>query len=859
MQNWHRWSGSSEHHAQMLTKLYLTRDLKGVAKLPMQVSQYFREHWQGKLTEAAQTFPSINIDALEKPLAEILRADRYLLQIKLARCEVQTPHGHLNSSLALVSLIYHYGTFSQTFFINHKRAWVHLLRATWHALRLVFVSQHPLQCCLFLWGHMGAANGRFTLISALLTRLTRYPESSVEEHLSPHPKPFMMDLPAAVYPYTLLLLAITKHRPVHHVPITALSIDPYYQHLQLVSLIYAYSYTGQLSHADIASQIWLKRQSEPMNHRYQLLGEVLTLMGASMHGFGHNIAPKAAILERSFQTHEHFPLITSQFYRAMTIIALSVKEFSKAERYWLKANVARQETRAFTAWEIFDRQLKFYIKHKIRPDWRHGMYPHRKVNLKDSTGDAMTCLWDVIHQIPSLTFIEDTELASCVGHILQKRHPHLEFKIKKEAPNLSMLTRNVRIGDEFLELTHPDHSSQLDRLLNIIGPALYVIAMSVNRERDRQSQLMMNRITIAKQAATQSVIHDIKSPLSNAQLVLRKLREQANWPQNSTMPTLMTSLTWSLQRMEQLIRFDCDSSNQDQQNHLSVRYFIKQCIAAIESHSYYERLQWHVDVPAQIVSTLPLGAISRIIENLLINCIEASGGIGHITIDGEVLTKKNMLKLQITNPINRHADHFDSPKSERGRGLKIVSSLIKAAGGMLEYGPSSDRRFQVSCTLPIANTSHQEVAQTSLTAPGISSKSADKMHVAVLDQRRLSEHFWKETLQPAHVFIYRDIDELLHDFAQGAAGIAKSLSWLICHQNSFDSKMSEINECIREIRQHFGHRIIVMTDHPEEMHRFTQVAPYVHRSGEVSHDLLKLIHAKIPQQLGRQDVLRQSN
>ncbi|RAP33856.1 hypothetical protein DID75_01040 [Candidatus Marinamargulisbacteria bacterium SCGC AG-410-N11] len=215
---------------------------------------------------------------------------------------------------------------------------------------------------------------------------------------------------------------------------------------------------------------------------------------------------------------------------------------------------------------------------------------------------------------------------------------------------------------------------------------------------------------------TKGIAHEIRNPMAILHTSAEILKEYKNVP--DTIQELFDSIQSTIKRIlkitDTLLRYGDLSSNE--QTIFSVHPVIKDCIRIIKNQNQHKKIDFFTNLQAQLLIKGVPNLIYQILQNILINSMEAISEKGNITITTEdmdlnqvnnKITKGVVITIedsgcgialgsisQVVNPF------YSTKKLAMGLGLSKVDQIIQEHGGKLKIKSTLNKGTKVSIYLP---------------------------------------------------------------------------------------------------------------------------------------------------------------
>ena len=137
---------------------YLRQDddaIQGM-EIPEAVRRAWRARWNGDLNVAINAYEKVNPGDLDPPLADLIAADKALLEVKVHRGP--TSQGAVEATTPLAAFVRAYAQCWKGFWTDRRLARQALWRMTRRAIRMK--CRQALVMCAFLLCHLNVLEGR---------------------------------------------------------------------------------------------------------------------------------------------------------------------------------------------------------------------------------------------------------------------------------------------------------------------------------------------------------------------------------------------------------------------------------------------------------------------------------------------------------------------------------------------------------------------------------------------------------------------------------------------------------------------------------------------------------------------------
>ncbi len=812
---------------------YLCRSGTSPSTLPTAIKDAWLAHWHGQLAEANQRLQNLEPSNGDMRLLDIVAAERYLLAVKMGARPQASGWQPQSTSPPLAHLIFHYADFSRAFFVDHKAGWRALRQLTLAAIRLRGISKAPLICCGFLWGHMLIMAGRGSHLGVFLTAtcwwLLRRRRSARDGSL----EPFMVDLPWAAFPYSLLmsgrleLACRMSERSAAYV-----SPDPYYQCLQYASGMYAQAYAGRLASADMMAQRWQRVAASGQVQRYRTVSSLVLMVPLALRGYGPLLAAEAKQLEKEFALEPALPLVAAQFFRLQAIIALSGGDFPRVELLLQKAMIEHQKTGSFAVWKLVDQRLLRCARQRQIPEWDTLIQSRFWGFPAAHTRPLGLTLIKLLTALPRAVGESEKYWPEIVGATLQQHLSVESFAVNFDPPASTDLQPCVRVGNHFLtfQVASNERRRAVQRALDAAAPCLLTLNKVLEGQRAEQQRLMDEARLQATMRGAQRLAHDVKAPLAAARRAVHMLQTASENPDGrlTPSPSATLALDLSLARVQQLVDSllqPGSTSTPPPNNGAPLQLIVQRIICAFESHPNGRRVRWTCQIDPAWRVDMEIAPLCRALENFLINAMEASQDDAEIRVSAQFSAAEQQITLRIRNSIALHARPCrptiqNSSAGWRGHGRKIAEALLAPAGAQVTQSLEQDGQYLTMILLPAAGEQTDAAAlklpngPETLTTKELSAAVAPNQVdlpklVAVIDDNPKRLDAWTRHLAPARVLRYASGEEFLLDFAQRQGGMALHSDWLIFDRwLGRDCRFTGI-QLAASIRQEFAGKIIM--------------------------------------------------
>lgn len=221
---------------------------------------------------------------------------------------------------------------------------------------------------------------------------------------------------------------------------------------------------------------------------------------------------------------------------------------------------------------------------------------------------------------------------------------------------------------------------------------------------------------------TSMLAHDLRSPLSAAQITLKSLLSQSagrEQPEENRMKAASQNIDRTIALVEDLLTIDkLDAGKLDLQRDLfDAKHFVDQSFEAIEPLSAAREIVLKNSVESDVVLDADRLRLMQVMQNMLTNAVKHSPTKGSITVTAEQKPDSILIKIVdegtgITDEVaNKLFDKFyqvDGSKGGFGLGLAITKMIVAAHGGTCGASANKDVGSTFWFSLPAERLSDGE-------------------------------------------------------------------------------------------------------------------------------------------------------
>lgn len=698
-------------HAEVAA--YFARDSRRLRELgtPSWLVDVLELHWADRLAEAESKGRSLLDEGAGagSHAWALLAAEVHLLSAKLGRgVPKQT-----KESFAPAALIREYADFLHFFYVDHRRAWLALLRLVVPSLRVR--ASRFLPTVLFLVGHMAVMAGwpriGFFVANLMFQRIYARKTSG-----APNSPPHVSEsLPFACFPYTGFLAGrFDRLEDILERCRTRRPPDDFYLSIFTASALYSAAFMADVARTDIVASEFQRRFERAAMRRYQPVARIVGHLPLALRGYGHLVYAdcREQVAEHDSQLWD--AIVNSQFYRMAALVFLSVDDRPGARECIEQAIAFREKTKSFGAWKRLDFTIRDMADGKVAYDPTGIRLFGARLKF-DSPPTLGMLLSETIGAMP-LVFSGGMEAFEARAAELIR--VHLNCKTARLEPVPASLNEHVaqmRLGSRYLILEGVENTRapMVERFLSSLAPVFGIIEVNAREilRLKADSEHASRLAAIAR--TTQMLAHDVRRPftiLNSAVAALRgaKSPEDLRHVLDVTLPEVDRAAVAVRGLISDVI--EVDNCAAPQREKLAPESLIAESLQELDQLHPTANVAVRCSLAHTVEVLVDRRRMLRVFANIFQNAVQAMNGVGEISIATEsdeswvTFTIGNVGPTLSPEDAARVFEPFFTKNKAQGTGLglAIVQHLITMHGGRIRCEPL-ENGVEFVFTLPAAS------------------------------------------------------------------------------------------------------------------------------------------------------------